>query len=84
MVMENKPKGRKRRGRPPGAKTATRDVAEQRLSRCRCGSTERGDYERQETLPLVDDPDGFTHVRLQWTKCSDCGQARVDRTKLAT
>jgi hypothetical protein len=79
----------KKQGRPPGRKTASRPVAEVRLSRCpRCGSTDRIVYGQEGHTLRIDgqgvDADGlpYSAVLLSPTRCRGCNQARFDRRYL--
>ena len=74
----------RRPGRPNGSKTKKRPTVNETASRCpRCGSTDRTAYTQTR---VVDGggtaPDGkpFNQVRLGWTSCKACGQARIDRS----
>lgn len=52
--------------------------------RCpRCGSTDRDRYDRtvvQEFGGLGPHGEPYTHIVRRFTRCSQCGQARVERT----
>ena len=76
-------KRKKRPGRPAGTPAERRPVVEARPSRCpNCGSTERERYTRTTWQPIAgqtSDGEPFTHIACRWTRCSQCGQARVDR-----
>ncbi|WP_146504963.1 hypothetical protein [Rubinisphaera italica] len=80
-----KPSSRKpAAGRKPGSKNKDYTTSATTQTRCeKCGSTDRLPYSRQQLLDHHGTaPDGqpCTHVRLQWTGCKSCGQARIDRT----
>ncbi|NLG44828.1 MAG: hypothetical protein GX547_16420 [Phycisphaerae bacterium] len=78
------PKTTKKRtgGRPKGARTEPRPTVAVALSRCTaCGSTRRTPYTQTRRTPYAGrTPDGqpYTAVVRRWTRCEDCGQARVD------
>lgn len=75
---------KKAAGRPAGSQTTKPPVATVPTSRCvKCDSTERERYFRTEEKEIAGvDPEGnaYTHVVWRWTRCSECGQVRVDRT----
>jgi hypothetical protein len=81
MTKSTKPKSP---GRPKGAKTQPRPVAQTQPSRCPvCDSTERKPYTQTRTqeYPGIDaDGQAYTHILRRWTACAECGQARIDRT----
>jgi hypothetical protein len=71
-----------KRGRPRGSKTVERDVIPVIPSACkRCGSTQRTPYdkviERVMTGTIADK--AYTHIVWRRTKCTSCGQARIER-----
>ena len=71
-----------KRGRPPGAKNVERSVAWSTPSRCKvCGSTERDPYTKRTVQAYGGKtPEGlpYTHIVRRWTRCTGCGQHRVD------
>lgn len=75
---------RKAAGRPAGSQTEKPPVVTVPTSRCvKCQATERERYFRTEEKEIAGrDPDGneYTHVVWRWTRCTACGQVRVDRT----
>lgn len=78
-----KEKAAKTRGRPAGSPNHAVEHGEATLSRCKCGSTSRGEYfarvERKQTG--VDSAGkSYTHIVWRRCKCNACGQYRVDRT----
>jgi len=82
-MAKKKTAQKKKRGRPPGAKTLDRDVVDVVVSKCKCGSTKRTPYcQSPKRLPRKRDPHGnpCNEVVLRHTKCLDCGQARIDRS----
>lgn len=72
-----------KKGRPAGRKTARRDRVDVLPSRCRkCGSTERFPYTNPRTIEHAGTaPDGqpYDRIILRNTRCTGCGQARIDR-----
>lgn len=47
-----------------------------------CGSTARDAYTQESVQEYAGvDPSGipYTHIRRCWTRCTVCGQARIDR-----
>jgi len=64
-----------RASRTAPAKSTTTEASATRCTSC--GSTNRSEYFRTQELPTGSSP---SHVRLQWTKCTDCDQHRIDRT----
>lgn len=81
-----KPKSKTASGRKQGSQTRTYQSADTTATRCPvCGSTDRLPYSKQDELQSHGRaPDGkpCTHIKLQWTSCKSCGQARIDRTFL--
>ena len=72
----------KSRGRPTGSKTKERPIATVEPSRCeRCGSTDREKYHGTRTLKHVGEHDGKPYNVIRWkrTRCTACGQHRVDK-----
>lgn len=70
-----------RRGRPPGPAGPPPEQVESVLTRCKnCGSTDRTRYENVREMEIggVNDAGPYTHVVWRPTKCTNCGQARVD------
>lgn len=78
MVAKNRDKGSKP---VPQPKAPVNQVEE---SRCpKCDSTEREDYEAKiEQEHAGEDANGkpYTHIIKRRTRCTTCGQTRVDRT----
>jgi len=70
-------------GRPKGSKNKKRDVVVADLTHCAsCGSTDREAYHGISELDHNGiDPQGNPYNRVTWkrTKCSACGQNRVDQ-----
>lgn len=73
-----------RKGRPTGAKTAARVVAEHQPARCaKCGSTDRTPLKDRRDVPCDAHPktgEPMTHVIIHRCRCANCGQARFERT----
>lgn len=72
-------------GRPRGAVTFDRPVADAAASRCpACQSTNRAPYDKSPDIieGSGTDPQGrpYSAVELRPTHCLDCGQRRTDRT----
>ena len=73
---------KRKRGRPPGSKNESVDQVDAMATCCRqCGSTEREPYFRtsaQEYAGLLATGQPYTHIVRRWTRCSACGQVRID------
>lgn len=80
----SKASAKKKAGRPEGSGNQEYDHGLAVETRCRqCDSTDREPYDRKtETEYRGLDPSGnaCTHIIRRWTKCANCGQARIDRT----
>jgi hypothetical protein len=72
-----------KRGRPTGSKSETPTVRVE-PSRCQiCQSTEREDFNNVQVIECAgQDAAGnpFTHIVKRRTRCSNCGQCRIDQT----
>lgn len=72
-----------RPGRPKGTPNRTYEhVATQPVRCTKCGSTRRDAYTQTLRQPIAcTAPDGrpATAIVRRWTRCSDCGQARIER-----
>ncbi len=79
-TQDTKPEPGTRAGTPNAEYT----TAEAPASRCaKCGSTNREHYDRRTVQTYAGiDPAGrpYTRIIRRWTKCTDCGQHRIDRT----
>jgi hypothetical protein len=65
------------------AALATTDVVTVDASRCRCGSTARKRYYKtvdQHYSGITAAGKPYNKIIRRWTRCSDCGQARIDKT----
>jgi hypothetical protein len=73
----------KTKGRPKGAQTVARVAADVLPSRCpKCQSTAREPYAghpRVADLSGMHDGQPFNRIVYRNTRCTACGQARVDR-----
>lgn len=71
-------------GRPKGTTHFERELVDAPASRCpQCGSTERLHYQHLNVIEGEGfDPQGrpYTAVELRPTRCTSCGQSRIDRT----
>ena len=74
----------KKSGRPKGSENRDYDYVVAQPTRCRqCNSTERTDYENTTTtaasgIDAAGQP--YTHVVHRRTKCTACGQWRIDKS----
>lgn len=70
-------------GRPKGSLNKEQDHVQAIPTHCiKCASTEREAYNRSEVQEFSGvDPQGnpYTHIVRRWTRCSACGQHRIDR-----
>lgn len=77
-----KPNAETKAGRPEGSPNVQRDSGEVQLSRCKkCDSTDREKYFGTPTefaIAGVKDGKPYTHIVRKRTKCSNCGQQRLD------
>lgn len=82
MAKKNVPQTKAKAGRPKGSLTVERDVVAVIPAACkRCGSTKRTAYDKVIERAMAGTIEGAAYNHIVWrrTKCTACGQARIER-----